>query len=140
MRPRSSSRRAGRDVESSLSRECRLRRPRPHGSTDGAPAARDGVPAAGIAREAAYDVFAGGVAASPYVLYERDAFLRPDETPVAFTVELMREDVRLVFALADDLGVPLAAVRAADEVLARACELRLSDADLSRVAQVIRDG
>lgn len=94
---------------------------------------------AGIAREAAYDVFAGGVAASPYVLYKRDAFLRPDETPVAFTVELMRKDLRLVFALADDLGVPLAAVRAADEVLARACELRLADADLSRVAQVIRD-
>ena len=93
----------------------------------------------GIAREAAYDVFAGGVVAAPYVLYKRDAFVSPEQTPVAFTVELMRKDLRLVFALADELGLPLAAVRAADDVLARAEERELGDADFSRVAQVIRD-
>ena len=32
----------------------------------------------------------------------------------------MRKDLRLAFALAEELGVPLAAVRAADEVLAQA--------------------
>ena len=58
---------------------------------------------------------------------------------MAFTVELMRKDLRLVFALADELGLPLAAVRAADDVLARAEERELGDADFSRVAQVIRD-
>jgi 3-hydroxyisobutyrate dehydrogenase-like beta-hydroxyacid dehydrogenase len=93
----------------------------------------------GIARATAYDVFAGGVAAAPYVLYKRDAFVSPEQTPVAFTVELMRKDLRLVFALADELGLPLAAVRAADDVLARAEERELGDADFSRVAQVIRD-
>ena len=74
----------------------------------------------GIERETAYDVFAGGVVAAPYVLYKREAFVRPEETPVAFTIDLMRKDLRLAFALAENLGVPLAAVHAADGVLARA--------------------
>jgi 3-hydroxyisobutyrate dehydrogenase-like beta-hydroxyacid dehydrogenase len=94
---------------------------------------------AGIAREAAYDVFSGGVVAAPYVLYKRNAFLEPDETPVAFTVDLMRKDLRLVFALAEHLGLQLPAVRAADGVLARASEQGLRDADFSSVARVIRE-
>ena len=88
----------------------------------------------GIERETAYDVFAGGVAAAPYVIYKREAFVRPEETPVAFTIDLMRKDLRLAFALAEELGVPLAAVRAADEVLAQAD----GAADLARVADVVR--
>jgi 3-hydroxyisobutyrate dehydrogenase/2-hydroxy-3-oxopropionate reductase len=92
----------------------------------------------GIERETAYDVFAGGVVAAPYVLYKRDAFVRPDETPVAFTIDLMRKDLRLAFAVAEELGVPLAAVRAADEVLAQAEEQGLGTADFARVADVIR--
>jgi 3-hydroxyisobutyrate dehydrogenase-like beta-hydroxyacid dehydrogenase len=91
---------------------------------------------AGIAREAAYDVFSGGVVAAPYVLYKRDAFVRPDETPVAFTVDLMRKDLRLVFDLAREAGIELSAVRAADEVLGRAG----GEGDFASVAEVIRDG
>ena len=90
---------------------------------------------AGIERETAYDVFAGGVAAAPYVIYKREAFVRPEETPVAFTIDLMRKDLRLAFALAEELGVPLAAVRAADEVLAQADD---GTADFARVADVVR--
>ena len=47
----------------------------------------------------------------------------------------MRKDLRLAFALAEELGVPLAAVRAADDVLAQAD----GKADLARVADVVRD-
>jgi 3-hydroxyisobutyrate dehydrogenase len=95
---------------------------------------------AGIPPEAAYDVLAGGAVGAPLVAYKRDAFLRPDETPVAFTVELMRKDLRLAFELADRLGLDLAAVRAADDVLRRASERGLAAGDFARVAQVIRDG
>ena len=95
---------------------------------------------AGIPREAAYDVFSGGAAAAPYVLYKRDAFLNPDETPVAFTIGLMRKDLRLVLELAERLGVDLAAVRATDEVLEQASGLGLEHADFSGVARVIRNG
>jgi 3-hydroxyisobutyrate dehydrogenase-like beta-hydroxyacid dehydrogenase len=94
---------------------------------------------AGIDREAAYDVFASGAVAAPYVLYKRDAFLRPDETPVAFTVSLMRKDLGLAFGLADELGVDMRAARAADDVLARACELGRQEADFSSVADVLRE-
>jgi 3-hydroxyisobutyrate dehydrogenase-like beta-hydroxyacid dehydrogenase len=94
---------------------------------------------AGIPREAAYEVFSGGVVAAPYVLYKRDAFVRPDETAVAFTADLMRKDLRLVSELAEDVGVELAAVRAADGVLGRAGDLGLGAGDFSGVAQVIRE-
>ena len=88
----------------------------------------------GIERETAYDVFAGGVVAAPYVIYKREAFVHPEEAPVAFTVDLMRKDLRLAFALAEEFGVPLAAVRAADDVLAQAD----GTADFARVADVVR--
>jgi 3-hydroxyisobutyrate dehydrogenase-like beta-hydroxyacid dehydrogenase len=94
---------------------------------------------AGIEREAAYDVFAGGALAAPYVLYKRNAFVQPEETPVAFTVSLMRKDLELARRLADDLGVEMKATQAADDVLARACDLGLGDADFASVARVIRD-
>jgi 3-hydroxyisobutyrate dehydrogenase-like beta-hydroxyacid dehydrogenase len=94
---------------------------------------------AGITREAAYEVFAAGAVAAPYVQYKRDAFLRPDGAPVMFTVEMMRKDLRLVFDLAGRLGVELAAARAADGVLERAGEHGLAEADFARVAQVIRE-
>jgi 3-hydroxyisobutyrate dehydrogenase-like beta-hydroxyacid dehydrogenase len=93
----------------------------------------------GIARESAYDVFAGGAVASPYVQYKRAAFLEPEETPAAFTVDLMRKDLRLAFALAEEAGFDLPAVGAAADVLGRAAARELGDADFSRVAQVLRD-
>ena len=93
----------------------------------------------GIARETAYDVFAGGVVAAPFVLYKRDAFVRPDETPVAFTIDLMRKDLRLAFARRRAARRSAAAVRAADDVLARAEQRGLGGADLARVADVVRE-
>jgi 3-hydroxyisobutyrate dehydrogenase/2-hydroxy-3-oxopropionate reductase len=94
---------------------------------------------AGIARETAYDVFSGGVVGAPFVQYKRDAFVRPEETPVAFTIDLMRKDLRLAFAVAERVGVPLPAVTAAADVLAQASERGLGDADLARVADVVRN-
>jgi 3-hydroxyisobutyrate dehydrogenase/2-hydroxy-3-oxopropionate reductase len=95
---------------------------------------------AGIPREAAYDVLAGGVVGAPFVQYKRDAFVKPEETPVAFTVGLMRKDLGLAFALADEAGVTLPSATAADGVLERAVERGLADADMARVADVVRDG
>ena len=80
-----------------------------------------------IAREDAYEVFASGAVAAPHLLYKWDAFLRPDEAAVAFTVELMQKDPRLVLALVDEVGVDSIAVRAADDTLARADELGMAN-------------
>jgi 3-hydroxyisobutyrate dehydrogenase/2-hydroxy-3-oxopropionate reductase len=87
----------------------------------------------GIAREQAYDVLAGGVLASPFVLYKRGAFLNPDTEPVAFTTALMRKDVSLAQDLAASLGVRLPAAAAALGVLEEALRNGLADADMASV-------
>ena len=71
--------------------------------------------------------------------YKRDAFVKPEETPVAFTVGLMRKDLGLAFSLADEAGVSLPSANAAAGVLDRAVERGLEDADMARVADVVRD-
>ena len=55
---------------------------------------------AGVDRTTAYEVFASGAAAAPFVLYKRAAFERPDETPVAFSLDLVGKDLDLILALA----------------------------------------
>ena len=45
---------------------------------------------AGIDRSAAYDVFAASAIGAPYVGYKRAAFIDPDATPVAFSLDLAR--------------------------------------------------
>jgi 3-hydroxyisobutyrate dehydrogenase/2-hydroxy-3-oxopropionate reductase len=95
---------------------------------------------AGIDGEAAYDVLANGAVASPYVVYKRAAFLQPGSQPVSFTTDLMRKDLRLALELAADVGVPLAAVEAANCALDDASAHGLGEADFAQVIDVIRLG
>jgi 3-hydroxyisobutyrate dehydrogenase-like beta-hydroxyacid dehydrogenase len=95
--------------------------------------------AAGIERSAAYDVLAASAIGAPYVGYKRAAFLDPDGTPTAFALDLAEKDMRLITALASELGVPapqselnLAVIRAA------VAEGRGSD-DFSAVATHLRE-
>ena len=91
----------------------------------------------GIERSRAYDVLAGGVLASPFLLYKRSAFLAPDKTPVAFTSELMRKDISLAEELAAELDARLPTVAAAAEVLDEALRGGLGDADMAVVISVL---
>jgi 3-hydroxyisobutyrate dehydrogenase len=93
----------------------------------------------GIGREQAYDVVAGGVLASPFVLYKRGAFLQPATEPVAFTTALMLKDVRLAQELAARVGVRLPAATAAAAVLQDAVRHGLAEADFASVIGVLRD-
>ena len=68
--------------------------------------------AAGIDRAAAYDVLAASAVGAPYVGYKRAAFLEPETTPVAFSLDLAAKDLRLIAALAEAVGVDDAAGRA----------------------------
>jgi 3-hydroxyisobutyrate dehydrogenase-like beta-hydroxyacid dehydrogenase len=63
--------------------------------------------AAGIDRPAAYDVLAVSAVGAPYLGYKRDAFLEPDTTPVAFSLDLAAKDLRLIADLAAAVGVAL---------------------------------
>jgi 3-hydroxyisobutyrate dehydrogenase-like beta-hydroxyacid dehydrogenase len=91
----------------------------------------------GIAREQAYDVLAGGVLASPFLLYKRGAFLHPDTEPVAFTTALMQKDVSLAQGLAAALGIRLPAAAATSEVLQEALANDLADADIASVMRLL---
>ena len=62
---------------------------------------------AGIDRALAYDVIAAGAAGAPYVGYKRAAFLDPDETLVAFSLDLTDKDLGLITEYAAALGVAL---------------------------------
>ncbi len=61
--------------------------------------------AAGIERAAAYDVLAVSAVGAPYLGYKRAAFLEPDATPVAFSLDLAAKDLRLIADLAAAVGV-----------------------------------
>jgi 3-hydroxyisobutyrate dehydrogenase-like beta-hydroxyacid dehydrogenase len=91
----------------------------------------------GIDPERAYDVLASGAVASPFVLYKRNAFLQPHSTPVAFTAALMRKDVGLAHRLADELGVHLPALAAAEAVLDDAVRDGLAERDMAAVVELL---
>jgi 3-hydroxyisobutyrate dehydrogenase-like beta-hydroxyacid dehydrogenase len=88
---------------------------------------------AGIARARAYDVLTAGAVASPYVQYKRDAFLDPDSTPVAFSIDLMAKDVGLALTVAHETGVALPLAETVESELERASAAGLGGHDLAGV-------
>lgn len=92
---------------------------------------------AGIERSRAYDVFAAGAAAAPFVHYKREAFEDPDGAPVAFTLDLVRKDLELVLDLADQLEVPMRQAATNHEVVSAAAE-QLGRRDMSAIAEYLR--
>ena len=94
---------------------------------------------AGIERAVAYDVFAGGAAGAPYIGYKRQAFVDPDATPVAFSLDLAAKDLRLITQLAERLGVPMEQTRVNQRLVADAMDLLGPERDASSVAIHLRE-
>lgn len=94
---------------------------------------------AGVDRHKTYEVFANSAAASPFLLYKRDSFERPDESPVGFSVELMQKDLDLILALADRVGLPMAQLGTTSEVTGAAVGAGLGPEDMSALATLLRD-
>ncbi len=93
---------------------------------------------AGIERSTAYEVFASGAVAAPFVLYKRAAFERPDETPVAFSLDLVAKDLDLILGLAAEVGAPM---RQAETNLAEVRDALaggLGERDMSALAEFLR--
>ncbi len=63
--------------------------------------------AAGIPREAAFDVIEASAAAAPMLSYRKPLYLDDGGRDVTFTVALARKDMAVTAALAERLGVPL---------------------------------
>ena len=95
---------------------------------------------AGVDRAVAYDVFAGSAVAAPYVGYKRAAFVTPETTPVAFSIDLAIKDLGLITGLAAEVGAPVPQAQLDLEQL-RAVAAEMPDGgsgDLSSVAGYLR--
>jgi 3-hydroxyisobutyrate dehydrogenase-like beta-hydroxyacid dehydrogenase len=93
---------------------------------------------AGVDRSAAYDVFAAGAAAAPFVLYKRPAFEDPDNAPLTFTLDLMAKDLDLILSLAREVGAPMGQAERNREVVELALAEGFSGRDMSAVAEYLR--
>jgi 3-hydroxyisobutyrate dehydrogenase/2-hydroxy-3-oxopropionate reductase len=95
---------------------------------------------AGVARSTAYEVFASGAGGAPFVQYKRDAYERPDDAAVAFSLDLVAKDLELITRLGARVGAPLAQAEAGLEIVRSAIAAGMGDRDLSAVAVYLRGG
>jgi 3-hydroxyisobutyrate dehydrogenase-like beta-hydroxyacid dehydrogenase len=93
---------------------------------------------AGVERTTAYEVFASGAAAAPFVLYKRAAFERPDETPVAFRLDLVAKDLDLILALAERVGAAMPQADTNREEVRAALAAGMGESDMSALAGYLR--
>lgn len=93
---------------------------------------------AGVDRATAYEVFATGAAGAPFVQYKRDAYEHPDETPVAFSLDLVEKDLMLITALARRVGAPMRQAATSLAIVHDAVADGFADRDLSAVAVHLR--
>jgi 3-hydroxyisobutyrate dehydrogenase/2-hydroxy-3-oxopropionate reductase len=93
---------------------------------------------AGVERSAAYEVFASGAAGAPFVLYKRPAFERPEETPVAFSLDLVAKDLDLILALAQRVGAPMPQAASNREEIGAALAAGMTGNDMSALAEYLR--
>jgi 3-hydroxyisobutyrate dehydrogenase-like beta-hydroxyacid dehydrogenase len=93
---------------------------------------------AGLDRQAAYDIFEAGAAGAPYVKYKRDAFLKPGEVPVAFSLDLVAKDQQLIHDLAELTGTRMDQADASRQLVAEAVQAGMGERDISEVAEFLR--
>jgi 3-hydroxyisobutyrate dehydrogenase-like beta-hydroxyacid dehydrogenase len=94
---------------------------------------------AGVERRTAYEVFASGAGGAPFVHYKREAFEKPDETAVAFSLDLVAKDLELITELGRRLGVPMAQAQTGLGIVERAIASGMGADDLSAVAVYLRN-
>ena len=93
---------------------------------------------AGLNRETVYDIFEAGAAGAPYVKYKRESFLRPGEVPVAFSLDLVAKDQKLIHDLAERTEMRMDQGEASRQLVAEALEAGLGERDISEIAEFLR--
>jgi len=93
---------------------------------------------AGLDREAVYDVFEAGAAGAPYLKYKREAFLRPGEVPVAFSLDLVAKDQELIHELAEQVEARMDQAEASRQLVTKALEVGMGERDTSEIAEFLR--
>lgn len=92
----------------------------------------------GIERSLAYDVFASSAVASPFIQYKREAFLKPQEAPVAFSLDLVAKDLALIDSLARGAHARMDQLATNRRVVADALAAGFGRHDLSAIAEHLR--
>lgn len=93
---------------------------------------------AGVDRTVAYEVFASGAGGAPFVQYKRQAFEHPDDTSVAFSLDLVAKDMDLITALADRVGVRASQARVTQSLISDAIAAGMGARDMSALAEFLR--
>jgi 3-hydroxyisobutyrate dehydrogenase-like beta-hydroxyacid dehydrogenase len=96
---------------------------------------------AGLDREATYEVFESSAVSAPYVKHKREAFLRPGDFPVAFSLALTAKDQELIIHdLAEQTGTRMGQAESGRKlVVAEAVAAGLAESDVSEVAEFLRN-
>jgi 3-hydroxyisobutyrate dehydrogenase-like beta-hydroxyacid dehydrogenase len=92
---------------------------------------------AGVAPEIAVEVLSNSAVASPFLKYKAPQLLQP-LGPAAFTGSMMQKDLTMALQMAREVGVPLPATAATNEVVTMVRGLGLGDHDFAAVINVIR--
>jgi 3-hydroxyisobutyrate dehydrogenase/2-hydroxy-3-oxopropionate reductase len=93
---------------------------------------------AGVDRGAAYDVLAASAVAAPFVQYKRDAYLHPETAPVAFALDLVAKDLRLIGDLAGSVGARMEQLPANAAAVDEAVRQGYGSRDMSALAELLR--
>lgn len=93
---------------------------------------------AGVDRSTAYEVFASGAGGAPFVQYKREAYERPDDVPVAFSLDLVEKDLELITTLGERVGAPMRQASTSLDIVHRAVEGGFGARDLSAIAVFLR--
>lgn len=93
---------------------------------------------AGVSRGTAFDLFTNSAVAAPFVGYKRAAFEDPEQAPVAFSLELVEKDLRLITALERQLGTPTDVSDTVAALVRDACISGLGQRDMSALAVHLR--
>jgi 3-hydroxyisobutyrate dehydrogenase/2-hydroxy-3-oxopropionate reductase len=93
---------------------------------------------AGVPRSTAFELFTNSAVAAPFVAYKRVAFEEPDQAPVAFSLDLVAKDLRLISALEQQLGAPTDVSDTVAALVRDACNDGLGSRDMSALAVHLR--
>ncbi len=93
---------------------------------------------AGVDRATAYEVFSSGAAGAPFVHYKQEAYLHPEDAPVAFSLELVAKDLELITGLGDRIGAPMAQTKSGFDVVKKAIDSGMGAMDMSAIALLLR--
>lgn len=93
---------------------------------------------AGLDRERVYDVLEASAIGAPFVHYKRAAFLDPEGTPVAFSLDLVAKDLELILGLASDVAARMDQAETNRLLVGEAVRAGIGRRDMSVLAEYLR--